>query len=252
MMNYKSRFLGGTPPAPTTTGVPTLLTLALDAVARNFVSNPSLAGIPPALLVSLSSRLPANLDPCLTMPLIADEHYWRRACEEGRGWVAVDIRHHGGSWRQAFAELFVSESLRQFGVYPRQPPGWDLEFVRPPMDSRHALWGSSHPSGPLERPDMWPGKNEDGRRVPWRERYCRNATENRACDTCHVQAVWHPRSPSPHSSVQTRWLQSSHYPFCPAPFFFLSFPLSALHLKHPSASASATAAQSDGFFCSGP
>ena len=183
-------------PAPT---VAPLRVLALDAVAAHFASKPSLAGIPPALLASLSLRLPATLEPRLTMPLVADERYWQRACEEGRGWLAVDIQQHGGSWRQAFAELYVSSSLRQFGVYPEQPPGWDLDFLRPPIDSRHRLWGACHPRGPLERPDRWPtskGK-EDVRFMPWRERFSRGAVEHRAWAPSHWSPHgWPPQPPS--------------------------------------------------------
>lgn len=172
--------------APTTQSggvVPTLQLLALDAVAAHFPKRPTLAGVPPRLQAALSARLSASLDPAITMPVIVDERYWQRACEEGRGWHAVDIKQHGGSWRQAFAELYVAESLRKFGVYPDQPPGWDYQFLRPPIDSRHAQWAASHPQGPTERPDKWPGakgKEEGERHLPWRERYSRSATEHRA------------------------------------------------------------------------
>ena len=179
---YRTRALF-TVEASAATAVPPLLTLALDAVARSFPSRPTLAGVPPALAAALSSRLSPSLEPSLTMPVVSDERYWQRACEEGRGWRAVDIRQHGGSWRQAFAELYVAESLRKFGVYPDQPPGWDYQFLRPPIDSRHAQWAASHPQGPTERPDKWPGakgKEEGERHLPWRERYSRSATEHRA------------------------------------------------------------------------
>ena len=188
---YRPRTLPGAPaPAPSAgASVPTLQSLALDAVAANFARQPSVAGVPPRLLAALSARLPAGLDPCLTMPVVADERYWQRACEEGRGWRAVDIQQHGGTWRQAFAELFVGQALRQFGVYPGQPPGWDLDFLRPPIDSRHALWAACHPQGPTLRPDRHPGhraKGEEGEapHLPWRERFCRGAVEHRECFVC--------------------------------------------------------------------
>jgi hypothetical protein len=34
------------------------------------------------------------------MPLIHEERYWQRACEEGQGWRNVDIAQHGLSWKQ--------------------------------------------------------------------------------------------------------------------------------------------------------
>lgn len=74
--------------------------LSLDAVAASFAKRPVIAGMPPHVLAALSSRLPADLDPRVTMPHIHDEAYWRRACEEGHGWVNVDISRHGASWKQ--------------------------------------------------------------------------------------------------------------------------------------------------------
>ena len=162
--------------------VPSLLALCVEAVAQNFGTRPTLKGLGPGLEEAVLARLPSTLEPRLTMALVHDERYWKRACEEGRGWLGVDVRSHGGSWKQAFAELFVSESLRTFGVYPTQPPGWDFGFLRPPMDARHAQWEKFHPKGPVARPDaVLPGVQgvgEGGAFMPWRERFCSNAQKN--------------------------------------------------------------------------
>ncbi len=104
---YRQHQLGSTASSVTTKtfGVRALTDLALDALALSFSRNPSIEGLPPDIVAALSARLPADLDPRVTMPHIHDELYWRRACEEGRGWFDVDISLHGHLWKQ------VSESL---------------------------------------------------------------------------------------------------------------------------------------------
>jgi len=182
---YRARALAPMP--KTASVVPSLLSLCLEALAGDFAFHPRSVDLPPPLLESLVTRLSSNLEPRVTMPFIHDERYWRRACEEGRGWKSVDIRQHGGSWKQAFAELYVGESLRTFGVYPNQPPGWDIEFLRPPMDARHVHWAKVHPRGPVARVDMiltgnskpsGGGVGEGQAYMPWRERFCSNAFKN--------------------------------------------------------------------------
>ncbi len=82
-------------------GARALSDLALDALARSFSkTRGSIAGLPPTVIAALSARLPADLDPQVTMPHIHDERYWKRACEEGHGWRDVDISRHGFSWKQ--------------------------------------------------------------------------------------------------------------------------------------------------------
>jgi hypothetical protein len=172
------------------------------------------------------------LEPRVTMALIHDERYWKRACEEGRGWLGVDVRSHGGSWKQAFAELFVSESLRTFGVYPTQPPGWDFGFLRPPMDARHAHWEKFHPNGPVARPDaVLPGVQgvgEGGAFMPWRERFCSNAQKNGECGvqllaegSRHAQGGA-PQWPPFHLPSLFLW-SSSLFLLPHLPFFFSPF-----------------------------
>ena len=148
--------------------VRTLADFALDALALNFARTRSTKGVPPFLVAALCSRLPPGLDPLLTMSEVHDPAYWERACA-GRGWV-VDVAQHGGSWQQAFAERFVADAVRRFGVYPEQPLTWDFDFLRPPMDGRHKHWERVHPGAKRER--------EDGK--PARERFCKNALDSGA------------------------------------------------------------------------
>lgn len=75
---------------------------------------------------------------------------------------------------QAFAELYVSSQLQSFGIYPEQPPEWDLDFVRPPINARNPLWSTAHPGADALRVDG----------VPNRERFCKEALENRASSAC--------------------------------------------------------------------
>lgn len=57
----------------------------------------------PRLWTLLAARLPAILDPLVSMPHVHDQRYWRRSCEEGHGW-SVDLAAHGGSWKQVCSE----------------------------------------------------------------------------------------------------------------------------------------------------
>jgi len=147
----------------------TLVDISLSALALNFSRFRSVKGVPPFLVAAPSSRLPPDERPAFTMTEINDPAYWQRACE-ARGW-AVDLARHGGRWQQAFAELFVADAVRRFGVYPEQPLTWDFDFLRPPIDGRHRAWGEKHPGAARERAD---GK-------PARERFCVNAADMRAC-----------------------------------------------------------------------
>jgi hypothetical protein len=71
---------------------------------------------------------------------------------------------------QAFAEHYVASQLLAFGVYPEQPPEWDLDFARPPISARNPLWPMAHPGVD--------GLRVDG--LPNRERFCKEALNNRA------------------------------------------------------------------------
>ena len=99
---YRQHQLGSTAASSVVnkSGVRALTDIALDALALSFSRNPSIEGLPPDIVAALSARLPADLDPRVTMPHIHDELYWRRACEEGRGWFDVDISLHGHLWKQ--------------------------------------------------------------------------------------------------------------------------------------------------------
>ena len=148
--------------------VRSLVDLALGALAANFARSRSVKGLPPFLVAALSTRLPPDLRPAFTMAEINDPVYWQRACE-ARGW-AVDLARHGGRWQQAFAELYVADAVRRFGVYPEQPLTWDYDFLRPPIDGRHRCWGEKHPGAARARADG----------MPARERFCQNAVGSRA------------------------------------------------------------------------
>jgi hypothetical protein len=134
--------------------------LALDALVRGFEVKPTLAGIPPQYAPAIAQRLPVDLDVCLTVPAIHDEHYWRRVCEEGWGWTKgrIELSAHGCSWKQAFCELYVAHLLETFGSYPDVPVGYDEEFCRPPIDSTHRRWIDLYPTAARTRLDGKPNK----------------------------------------------------------------------------------------------
>jgi hypothetical protein len=71
---------------------------------------------------------------------------------------------------QAFAELYVAQSLREFGVYSH-PPDWDVDFTRPPIDARHPLWKRYHPAASVASTRV------DGKMAN-RERFSSSAIEN--------------------------------------------------------------------------
>lgn len=143
-----------------------LVDISLSALALSFSrSRGGVKGLPPYLVAALSLRLPPDLQPVFTMTAIHDPVYWQRACE-ARGWM-VDLARHGGRWQQAFAERFVADAVRRFGVYPEQPLTWDYDFLRPPIDGRHKNWEAKHPGAERVRKD---GK-------PARERFCQNAVD---------------------------------------------------------------------------
>lgn len=76
-------------------------------------------------------RLPTILDPRLVLPYIHDEEYYNRVCKDPRiGWGQVDIREHGCSWKQAFAEKYVAKLIETFGTNSGVAPEWDERFCR--------------------------------------------------------------------------------------------------------------------------
>jgi len=127
--------------------VPELTSLSLDTLAHHFEVKPSLNGIPPQYAAAIAQRLPVDLDVRLTMQTVHDEHYWRRVCEHYKSILGeISLAEHGCSWKQAFAELYISYQLETFGHYPDIPLGYDDEFCRSAIDSSHPNWITYYPA----------------------------------------------------------------------------------------------------------
>lgn len=152
----------------------TLQQAAVDALLQNFEKNPSLQGIPGQFAEIIAERLPLDFDVRLTVPNVHNELYYRRLLHAyGNAWgQAVDVAHHGGSYKQAFCELYVAHLLERFGEY-EHPLSYESAFHRPPIDGTHPLWPVVYPKAATHRIDG----------LPARERSCAGASDGLDLDS---------------------------------------------------------------------
>lgn len=92
--------------------VPTLKDMCVKVVAQDFLNNPTFGGFDKDIVKRITDLLPVDLPLELAGTLIADEGYWRRRASEQ--WKNIDVRMHGGSYKQCFFERTVTQALESF------------------------------------------------------------------------------------------------------------------------------------------
>jgi len=81
----------------------TLQIKCIKVIVANFESKPAHDGVKAEDLVSITSRLPINLDPKQAAVYVHDESYWKRACLDPGSSLApseCQIAEHGMTWKQ--------------------------------------------------------------------------------------------------------------------------------------------------------
>ncbi|KAG5442089.1 T-complex-associated testis-expressed protein 1 [Clonorchis sinensis] len=93
--------------------VTSLSELCLKRCIENFAYNSSvLAHLDQQQKRRLLDTLPPNMPLKVTAHIIGEDPYWCRCCQEH--WKVVDLSRHGGSWKRAFFEKMLEDTIETF------------------------------------------------------------------------------------------------------------------------------------------
>jgi Ran GTPase-activating protein (RanGAP) involved in mRNA processing and transport len=119
MPESKQKELGSLPPRPdeATKSNPASESLAskcVNIITKNFTKLPVLDKVPKKYRPQLVAQLPTDIDEKISAQNIHSEDYWRKCCEEGKGWKNCDLSQHGFTWKQLYFERHLEEMLEGF------------------------------------------------------------------------------------------------------------------------------------------
>ncbi|TMW63000.1 hypothetical protein Poli38472_005618 [Pythium oligandrum] len=94
--------------------IPSLVILCLKVISDKFRLEPKIHNVPRKFLPEVMSRLPLDMDVCISAPNITDENYWKRCCMSKSAWKNLQISEHGLTWKQLFMEKNLQDMLEGF------------------------------------------------------------------------------------------------------------------------------------------
>lgn len=92
--------------------VPPLTDLALNSLVKSFDTDPKYGELAEKHREQLLKNLPTRVPLKVTAPLIDDENYWQRCCQEK--WPICDIANYDNSWKRFFFEKNIEEIVENF------------------------------------------------------------------------------------------------------------------------------------------